>query len=41
VHTTIVGGEVVVEGGQLTRVDETAVLAAMRDSAAALLKASR
>lgn len=41
VHTTIVGGEVVVEGGRLTRVDETAVLAAMRDSAAALLEASR
>jgi 5-methylthioadenosine/S-adenosylhomocysteine deaminase len=36
VDTVIVGGEVVVEGGRLKRVDEQHVLAAMRRSAAAL-----
>jgi 5-methylthioadenosine/S-adenosylhomocysteine deaminase len=41
VQTVIVGGEVVVEGGRLTRVDESAVLAVMRTTAAVLLEASR
>ena len=41
VHATIVGGEVVVEGGRLMRVDEFAILAAMRNSGTALLKALR
>lgn len=38
VHTVIVGGEVVVEAGRLTRIDEQATLAAMRDAAAGLMK---
>lgn len=37
VHTVIVGGEIVVEGGRLVRIDERATLAAMRDIAAGLL----
>jgi 5-methylthioadenosine/S-adenosylhomocysteine deaminase len=36
VDTVVVGGEVVVEGGRLARVDEQQVLAAMRRAAAAL-----
>ncbi len=41
VQTVIIGGEVVVEGGRLTRVDESAVLTVMRTTATALLEASR
>ncbi len=41
VRTAIVSGEVVVEGGRLVHVDESAVLAAMFSAAAALLEASR
>ena len=38
VHTAIVGGEVVVDAGRLTRVDEHGILAAMRSAGAGLMR---
>ncbi len=37
VHTTIVGGEIVVDAGRLTRVEERGILAAMRQAGAGLM----